>query len=260
MVHVVVISRVVFLVTLVLLLVVHQQRAAHAFAPRLLCAGHNGRNTRASLVAARGEGGRHDRRVIKTSSSSSLLQGMKRPFLDQIATALFRLETARVDASSVMDDQGRVGEPMAWSRNDSLANRFSEFMATYGYGFKQFVADIVAGSDYNATAVNEEIDTFINDNDVAMFSFTTCPFCRRAKDALEERGIAYKAMELDELSAENYGNMIRAELGRKTKRTSVPSIFVKGRYIGGCNDGNPGLLPLLESGELEAMLSSLQQQ
>jgi glutaredoxin 3 len=252
MVHVVFISRVVLLVITLLVAPV-----ARAFAPLLL----TGRQRLDKRAAVRDGAGGHHRRGTKSpspsssSSSSVILQGMKRPLLDQIATTLFRLETARVEASSEVDEQGRVGEPMAWSRSDSLANQFSEFMATYGYSFKQFVADIVAGSDYDKVAVNAEIDAFIQDNAVAMFSFSTCPFCRRAKDALEERGIAYKAMELDELPGDNQGNIIRAELGRKTKRTSVPSIFIKGRYIGGCNDGVPGLLPLMESGELEALLS-----
>jgi glutaredoxin 3 len=80
------------------------------------------------------------------------------------------------------------------------------------------------------------------------------PFCRRAKDALDERGISYQTIELDELEG-NQGNAIRATLGKKTKRTSVPSIFVRGTYIGGCNDG-PGLMPLMESGELEKLLAT----
>ena len=89
-----------------------------------------------------------------------------------------------------------------------------------------------------------------------MFSFTTCPFCRRAKDYLDEKGIAYRVLELDELEG-NEGNEIRAVLGKLTKRTSVPSIFVGGTYIGGCNDG-PGLLPLGESGELDKLLQQQQ--
>jgi glutaredoxin 3 len=88
-----------------------------------------------------------------------------------------------------------------------------------------------------------------------MFSFSTCPFCRRAKDVLEEKGVSYASMELDELDG-NEGNEIRAMLGRRTKRTSVPSIFIGGEYIGGCNDG-PGLLPLAESGELDRLLESV---
>lgn len=37
-------------------------------------------------------------------------------------------------------------------------------------------------------------------------------------------------------------------------RTSVPSVWINGECIGGCNDGNPGLLPLKESGRLESIL------
>jgi glutaredoxin 3 len=185
------------------------------------------------------------------------LLGMKRPFLDTLASTLFQLENARVDASSKMDDKGRVGEPMEWSESSSLANQFSKAVASnsLGYKFKQFVADIVA-RDYDeeviTAQVNDFIDSYSSSTPIVMFSFSTCPFCRRAKDYLDEQGISYQAMELDELP-ENQGNEIRAVLGKKTKRTSVPSIFVRGTYIGGCNDG-PGLLPLGDSGELEKML------
>ena len=191
-------------------------------------------------------------------SPSWVLYGMKRPILDTIASTLFKLENSRVEASSEVDEKGRMGEPMEWSESSSLANQFSEAIASnsIGYKFKQFVADIVAG-DYDEHAVTAKVEAFINSSDkknpaVTMFSFTTCPFCRRAKDYLDEKGIAYSVMELDELDG-NEGNEIRAVLGKKTRRTSVPSIFVGGTYIGGCNDG-PGLLPLGESGELDKLL------
>jgi glutaredoxin 3 len=178
---------------------------------------------------------------------------MKRPILDQVASFLFRLETDRVEKSSVVDEKGRVGEPMEWSERESMANKLSEFIASndIGYTLKQFVADIVAG-DFDKDQVGAEVDGFIQTHPVAMFSFSTCPFCRRAKDFLEEKSIPYHSVELDELEG-NRGNEIRAMLGRKTRRTSVPSIFIGGRYIGGCNDG-PGLLPLAESGELDRLL------
>ena len=200
------------------------------------------------------------------NEGGTLLNGMKRPILDTVASTLFQLETSRVESSSELDEKGRMGEPMAWSESESMANQFSEAIASnsLGYKFKQFVADIVAG-DYDEDAVTAKVQAFINDNSesggnifqkaspgVAMFSFTTCPFCRRAKDYLDEKGVAYSVMELDELDG-NEGNEIRAVLGKLTKRTSVPSIFVGGTYIGGCNDG-PGLLPLGESGELDKLL------
>lgn len=179
---------------------------------------------------------------------------MKRPILDQIATTLFKLENDRVEASSEVDDKGRYGEPMEWSEADSTANRFSQLVAAnpIGKAFKQWVADIVAG-EYDADAVRGSIDDFVEGNDVAMYSFTTCPFCRRAKDVLEEKGVDYASIELDELDGGG-GNAIRAELGRLVGRTSVPAIFVKGKFIGGCNDGPPGLIPLIESGEFERMM------
>jgi len=187
--------------------------------------------------------------------STTSLYDMKRPILDQLATFLFRLENTRVEKSSVVDEKGRNGEPMEWSESESFANRFSTAVAEndLGYKFKQFVADIVAGNDYDVEAVSTRIDDFVAENPVAMFSFSTCPFCRRAKDLLDEKGVQYVALELDELEG-NEGNEIRANLGRKTGRTSVPSIFIGGNYIGGCNDG-PGLLPLDKSGELDSMLN-----
>jgi glutaredoxin 3 len=197
----------------------------------------------------------HQQAYTNKAHPNTCLREMKRPILDQVASTLFRLENARVEASSVLDEKGRKGEPMEWSESSSLANKFSEIVSSnsLGYMFKQWVADIVAG-DYDEDIVGQKIDTFVQKNKVAMFSFSTCPFCRRAKDYLEENGIEYQAMEIDELEG-NEGNQIRAMLGRKTQRTSVPSIFVAGEFIGGCNDG-PGLLPLAESGELEKLLST----
>jgi len=193
--------------------------------------------------------------LLTLSTCCSGFSGMKRPFLDQLATNLFKLEQNRVENSSVVDEKGRMGEPMEWSEKGSVANKFSELVASndLGYMFKQFVADIVAGDNYDEEVVRRKIYDFIGDNEVAMFSFTTCPFCRGAKDLLDEKGIVYKSIELDLLEG-NQGNEIRAVLGKMTRRTSVPSIFIKGYSIGGFNDGTPGLVPLLESGKLESML------
>ena len=45
-----------------------------------------------------------------------------------------------------------------------------------------------------------------------------------------------------------------ARLGARTGRTSVPSVWLGGEYIGGLNDGCPGLVPLERSGALDARL------
>ena len=190
-------------------------------------------------------------------SSSTKLYEMERPILDRLASFLFKLENDRVSSSSVIDDKGRNGEPMEWAQENSLANRFSELVASndLGYRLKQSVADLIAG-DYDEDTTRRSITEFIETSPVAMYSFSTCPFCRTAKDYLEEQSIPYVSIELD-LLPENQGNEIRAELGRITRRTSVPSIFIGGEYIGGCNDGNPGLLPLAKDNDGATLNSKL---
>lgn len=182
--------------------------------------------------------------IGRATKSSTRLNEMKRPIADRAASFLFKLETDRVADSSVEDEQGRTGEPMEWAESDSLANKFSELIASndLGYRFKQGVADIVAG-EYDEEGTKQIVERFVSSKPVAMYSFTTCPFCRKAKDYLDEQKIPYTAVELDELP-ENQGNEIRATLGKLTRRTSVPSIFIGGEYVGGCNDGSPGLFPL----------------
>eukprot|EP00588_Corethron_pennatum_P015792 CAMPEP_0194282326 /NCGR_PEP_ID=MMETSP0169-20130528/22914_1 /TAXON_ID=218684 /ORGANISM="Corethron pennatum, Strain L29A3" /LENGTH=189 /DNA_ID=CAMNT_0039027605 /DNA_START=119 /DNA_END=688 /DNA_ORIENTATION=+ len=181
---------------------------------------------------------------------------MKRPILDRIASSLYDLEMNRVNSSSIADDQGRTGEPMEWSEPDSLANKFSEFMAGgIGYQFKQTIADIVAGQ-YDREITSATIRRFVDENPVAVVTFSTCPFCRRATDYLDSRSIPHVVLELDSLEG-NTGNEIRAELGRFVKRTSVPCVFIGGECIGGCNDGTPGLFPLVENGNLDGMLDDV---
>ena len=116
--------------------------------------------------------------------TSTNLQAMKRPILDQLATTLFNLEQKRVQSSSIIDSKGRIGEPMEWSEKNSLPNLFSEYIAsnTIGYRMKQFIADMIAGNDYDQQCIQNEIDNFITSDKVVLFSFTSCPFCRQAKD------------------------------------------------------------------------------
>ncbi|KAK3243156.1 hypothetical protein CYMTET_47175 [Cymbomonas tetramitiformis] len=45
------------------------------------------------------------------------------------------------------------------------------------------------------------------------------------------------------------------ELAKLTGRTSVPNIWIGGENIGGCNDGSPGLMPLVNEGKLEEKLA-----
>jgi Glutaredoxin len=57
---------------------------------------------------------------------------------------------------------------------------------------KQGFADAVAGK-YDEVAVNQYIDNVIDENAVVMFSFSTCPYCIKAKQLLiDELGVNVK--------------------------------------------------------------------
>lgn len=69
-------------------------------------------------------------------------------------------------------------------------------------------------------------------------------------------GAKPKVIRLDQPWSE--GNKKRAALGRLTGKSSVPSVWIAGKYVGGCDDGPsdvaPGLVKLAFSGRLSKML------
>ena len=112
-----------------------------------------------------------------------------------------------------------------------------------------------SAGDYDAEAASAELQRLIKSADVVVFSATYCPFSARAKAELKSAGLAYTAVEHN---MRPDGGALVAELGKLTGRTSIPSIFIRGRSVGGCNDGTPGLRPLIASGELQSWLAAEQ--
>jgi glutaredoxin len=70
----------------------------------------------------------------------------------------------------------------------------------------------------------------IKSNQIAIFSKTYCPFCKRAKGLLRAHNLEFKSFELDEI--ENGGD-IQGHLKDLTQQSTVPNIFIKGKHIGG---------------------------
>ena len=116
-----------------------------------------------------------------------------------------------------------------------------------GDNFKLAVADALASlSSFDPEKVLTENLLISKSYPVVMFSWTMSPACKKAKKLLDVAGVKPFVVELDEDWGK--GNPIRAVLGRHLKKTSVPMIFIGGKYIGGCDDGPtdgaPGLVPL----------------
>jgi glutaredoxin 3 len=82
---------------------------------------------------------------------------------------------------------------------------------------------------------------------VEIYTQPWCPYCARAKNLLERKGVAYT-----EIAAPN-GTPARAEArSRSGGRTSVPQVFIDGRHIGGSDD----LAALDRDGGLDPLLAA----
>ena len=82
--------------------------------------------------------------------------------------------------------------------------------------------------------------------EIEIYTQDWCPYCVRAKQLLDSKGVAYR-----EIDAPG-GSAARAESRKRTGRTSVPQIFVGGTLVGGCDE----LLALDRAGTLDTLLSA----
>jgi glutaredoxin 3 len=81
---------------------------------------------------------------------------------------------------------------------------------------------------------------------VIVYSTTMCPYCVRAKQLLERKGIDYKEINLSKEAPE-----VRIELMQKTNHRTVPQIFIKDQFIGGFDQ----LYALEREGKLDELLA-----
>ena len=80
---------------------------------------------------------------------------------------------------------------------------------------------------------------------VEIYSTMWCPFCHRAKQLLDRKGIEYIEIDIG-------GNPLRKEemLNRSEGRWTVPQIFIDNCGIGGSDE----LVELERNGKLDAIL------
>lgn len=82
---------------------------------------------------------------------------------------------------------------------------------------------------------------------VEMYTKMGCPYCMRAKRLLDSKGVAFEEIDI------TMGGPKRQEmLERSPGHSTVPSIFIDGRPIGGSDD----LAALDEQGELDTLLAA----
>ena len=82
---------------------------------------------------------------------------------------------------------------------------------------------------------------------VIMYTTGWCPYCARARQLLEHKGITFDEIDVDTQPK------ARAEMETRSRRRTVPQIFVGGMHVGGCDDlyeldARGGLDELLKTG------------
>jgi glutaredoxin 3 len=82
---------------------------------------------------------------------------------------------------------------------------------------------------------------------VEIYTKVTCPYCIRAKQLLDSKGVQYREIKVDLGGAEKQ-EMVQRANGRMT----VPQVFIGGQHIGGCDD----LMALEYAGKLNGLLEA----
>lgn len=80
---------------------------------------------------------------------------------------------------------------------------------------------------------------------IEIYTTPFCGYCARAKGLLDRKGAPYEEMDvmMDEKK--------RAEMRERSRRSTVPQIFINGQHIGGSDE----LAALEQAGKLDPLLA-----
>ena len=81
---------------------------------------------------------------------------------------------------------------------------------------------------------------------VTIYTKPYCPYCVRAVDLLERKGVDFTEIEAA------FNPDLRAEMIQRSGRATYPQIFVGDTHIGGCDD----MMALERAGKLDPLLQA----
>jgi glutaredoxin 3 len=79
---------------------------------------------------------------------------------------------------------------------------------------------------------------------VTVYVADWCPYCQRAKGLLQQKNVAFNEINVED------DEKFREEMFARSKRRTVPQIFIGDKHVGGCDD----LFALDRSGELDPLI------
>ena len=65
---------------------------------------------------------------------------------------------------------------------------------------------------------------------IVIYTTATCPYCVRAKQLLQTKGLSYEEIRVD------LDDIERDKMIALSGRRTVPQIFIDDQHIGGCDD------------------------
>ena len=80
--------------------------------------------------------------------------------------------------------------------------------------------------------------------EILIYTTTICPYCVMAKRLLDKKGATYTEINVDTQTG------LREDMMRKTKRRTVPQIYIGDFHVGGFDD----LYALEQQKKLDALL------
>ena len=83
-------------------------------------------------------------------------------------------------------------------------------------------------------------------SNVTIYTKPYCPYCIRAVDLLEKKGVEFTEIEAA------FDPDKRQEMIRRSGRATFPQIFIGERHIGGCDD----MMALEREGRLDPLLTA----
>lgn len=97
-----------------------------------------------------------------------------------------------------------------------------------------FVVDDL--SEYKGENLTDKVDTFIQEEDVVIIAKSTCPFCRDVLDLLSAQlGVACHVINIDQYPNKE-GGVIHKHIQEKYNHRTVPAVFVRNQFLGGCDN------------------------
>ncbi|KAM3914282.1 glutaredoxin 2 [Leptodactylus fuscus] len=106
--------------------------------------------------------------------------------------------------------------PLPCRKTASLVNRMGNYFSN--------------STDFPQSEALKTVEETVSQNCVVIYSKTSCPYCKMAKDAFNSINVNYKTIELDEI---DNGRQLQEALHQMTGAWTVPRVFVNGTCIGG---------------------------